>query len=128
MIKKCLWCYSLLRKSPVNKYCNTQCQNDYQYMNAFLDWYLCGQNKVTNSMLRKHLETINGHICSRCRITEWNSKPIVFDVEHKNGNSTNNSPENVCLLCPNCHSLTDSYANSTSKIGRWSLTQKGLKK
>lgn len=50
-----------------------------------------------------------GHICSVCKNTEWNSKPIPLEIDHINGDATNNSPENVRLICPNCHAQTDTY-------------------
>ena len=119
--KICQWCFKpLIKKHPVI-YCNKKCQSNYQYMNNFLDWYICGNNNVSNRIIRKHLETIFGHKCSNCQITEWNNKPIVFEVEHKDGNSKNNSPENVCLLCANCHSLTLTYKNKNMGKGRFSI-------
>jgi len=30
-------------------------------------------------------------------------------VHHKDGDRTNNEYENLTLLCPNCHALTDTY-------------------
>lgn len=47
--------------------------------------------------------------CERCGITEWMGKPVQFDLEHKDGNSSNHSYENLEILCPNCHSQTDTY-------------------
>jgi hypothetical protein len=47
-------------------------------------------------------------------------KPLVVEVEHKDGNSENNAPENVCLLCPNCHSQTDTYKAKNKGKGRHS--------
>ena len=53
---------------------------------------------------------------------EWNEiHPITGNVpvqiEHIDGNSDNNSLENLKLLCPNCHSLTPTYGalNKTNK-------------
>ena len=41
-----------------------------------------------------------------------------MELEHKDGNSSNNSLDNVCLLCPNCHSQTDTYKNKNKGNGR----------
>jgi 5-methylcytosine-specific restriction endonuclease McrA len=35
--------------------------------------------------------------------------PIPLELEHKDGNCTNHNIENLELLCPNCHALTDTY-------------------
>ncbi len=40
----------------------------------------------------------------------WNDRPISLQLEHINGNSTDHSRDNLTLLCPNCHSQTDTYA------------------
>jgi hypothetical protein len=34
---------------------------------------------------------------------------IPLELEHKNGNNTDNRIENLTLLCPNCHALTETY-------------------
>lgn len=53
----------------------------------------------------------NQPYCEECHIDTWNNKPIVFQLHHKDGNHKNNKLENLILLCPNCHSQTDNYAN-----------------
>lgn len=47
--------------------------------------------------------------CEECGICEWNNKPIVCHLDHKDGNRFNHSLLNLKLLCPNCHSQTDTY-------------------
>ena len=44
-----------------------------------------------------------------CGITEWLGKPIVCELHHINGDSTDNRIENLQILCPNCHSQTDNF-------------------
>lgn len=47
--------------------------------------------------------------CYNCENTTWLSKEIPLELEHKNGNNTDNQIENLTLLCPNCHALTGTY-------------------
>ena len=47
--------------------------------------------------------------CAGCGLKRWRGKPIPLELEHKDGDSTNNSLENLELLCPNCHAQTDTY-------------------
>ena len=54
--------------------------------------------------------------CEECGIKEWNGKPIVLQMHHIDGNSKNNSISNLRLLCPNCHSQTETFANKKRKI------------
>ena len=47
--------------------------------------------------------------CNRCGIDSWLDQPISLELEHKDGNNRNNARENLECLCPNCHSLTDTW-------------------
>jgi IS1 family transposase len=49
------------------------------------------------------------HKCYKCNNTEWLGQKIPLQLEHKNGKRTDNRIENLTLLCPNCHSLTDTF-------------------
>ena len=53
--------------------------------------------------------------CEICGITKWMNKPISLQLHHKDGNAINHQFENLQILCPNCHSQTDSFAGKNSK-------------
>ncbi len=56
--------------------------------------------------------------CAGCGIgSEWNGQPIVLQLDHKNGNSRDWLLENLQILCPNCHSQTDTYAGRNKQRG-----------
>lgn len=99
------------------KYCSLQCQQDFGYEQRFRDWFEFGKH-FDNKPLRNFLTTWKGYSCEHCGIFEWNGKPITLEVEHIDGNSGNSSPENVCLLCPNCHSQTPTYKAKNIGNGR----------
>lgn len=63
------------------------------------------------SNLKKHLIRTRGHKCEHCGLCEWCGKPITLEIHHIDGDRTNNSLENLVLLCPNCHSFTDNWRN-----------------
>lgn len=47
--------------------------------------------------------------CQRCGITDWQGEPLSLELHHVNGIGQDNRLENLALLCPNCHSQTDSW-------------------
>ena len=61
--------------------------------------------------LKKRLiaEGIKKPMCESCGESEWLKQPIPLELHHINGNNSDNRLENLRLLCPNCHAMTDSY-------------------
>ena len=47
--------------------------------------------------------------CERCGLTEWQGRGLSLELHHVNGDGRDNRLENLMLLCPNCHSQTDSW-------------------
>jgi hypothetical protein len=55
----------------------------------------------------------NGFIkkeCNECGLGDsWNGKNIEHELDHIDGDSKNHHITNLRLLCPNCHSQTDTF-------------------
>ena len=69
-------------------------------------------SKAHKSVLRDYIRRHNvlELKCVECGIEkEWNTKPIVLEIDHINGHSEDNRIENLRMLCPNCHSQTTTY-------------------
>ena len=49
------------------------------------------------------------HACRRCKNKKWQDELIPLEIEHIDGNNQNNDRENLELLCPNCHALTETW-------------------
>lgn len=64
------------------------------------------------------LISIRGRKCENCGIEEWLGKPINLEVHHIDGDRSNNSLDNLQLLCPNCHSYTENFRKSRFKHKR----------
>lgn len=47
--------------------------------------------------------------CDICGISDWLGDKLVLHLDHKNGINNDSRLENLRLLCPNCHSQTETY-------------------
>jgi 5-methylcytosine-specific restriction endonuclease McrA len=71
----------------------------------------------SSSLKRKLLKLkLLEYKCSVCDIEKWNNSEISLQLDHINGVSNDNRMENLRLLCPNCHSQTETYAGKKKKI------------
>ena len=67
--------------------------------------------------LKKRLikENIFENKCLNCSITTWNDKEIILHLDHINGDSSDHRISNLRLLCPNCHSQTDTWCGRNKR-------------
>lgn len=116
-IRHCLNCDKELDYSA-KKFCSHECQQEYQYLTYIDRWKkgletgTKGSDAVSN-YLRKYLFNKFNNKCCKCHWQETNpySGLIPLQVHHKDGNCLNNNEDNLELLCPNCHALTENYGN-----------------
>ena len=120
--KQCLNCDSDI--SYNNIYCNHHCMYDYKYKEWVKLW-LAGEDDGTTASrgpktgVKRYLVETYGEQCQLCGWEELNthSKKIPIHIHHIDGNTMNNHPENLQLLCPNCHSLTETFGALNSGKG-----------
>jgi hypothetical protein len=53
--------------------------------------------------------------CDHCGISTWRGKKLSLQLDHKNGDDSDNRLENLHLLCPNCHTQTPYYGSRNPK-------------
>lgn len=78
-----------------------------------LNTILVKHSKYANmSALKRRLikEKLLIYRCDICGLSSWQDKPIALQIDHINGDNSDNRINNLRLLCPNCHSQTNTYA------------------
>jgi 5-methylcytosine-specific restriction endonuclease McrA len=85
-----------------------------------LERYLTNELQIQSYKLKKKLlsEGVFKKRCSNCQNTKWLGQPIPLELDHINGDNSDNRLTNLRLLCPNCHALTPNYRgrNISSKL------------
>ena len=110
-------------RNTTHKYCSNKCQHEYEYK----QWVQ--QYKEDNSIAKStKWGQIPGHYIfdkfdNKCCICGWSkvnpyTNTIPLEIDHIDGNSENNSEDNLRLICPNCHSLTSTYRGANRGQGR----------
>lgn len=68
-------------------------------------------SNVQSYKLKKRLfaESLKDQQCESCFLTRWLEQPIPLELDHINGDASDNRIENLRILCPNCHALTETY-------------------
>lgn len=75
--------------------------------------YVSGNN-FKRRLLR---DNILANECAVCGIKGiWNNQPLSLQLDHINGNNKDNSLPNLRLLCPNCHSQTETFAGKNNRL------------
>ena len=127
-IKTCINCGNVGRRNG-KKYCSLNCKNDFEYkerINKWLNGELDGIRGTiaTSTWIKRWLREKYGNKCSSCGWCEINpyTNLVPLEIEHKDGNFKNNRPDNLELLCPNCHSLTRTFKGSNKGNGRFTQT------
>ena len=111
--------------SPKKKFCNNQCQKEFQYKSYIQKWKegkidgIRGEYQIS-MYIKTYLFKKYHNKCARCGWSERNqfTHSIPLEIEHIDGNYKNNKEDNLILLCPNCHSLTATYKGANVNHGR----------
>jgi HNH endonuclease len=70
-----------------------------------------GSNYCSSGRLRRRLirSGVKEARCEMCGLTEWLGRPAQLELDHIDGDRSNNSLANLRMLCPNCHAQTETW-------------------
>ena len=119
----CLNCGKEIKKG--NLYCNGICQAEYARRQYIERWKKGeetgskGSDDVSNHV-RKYMFEKNNNSCEICGWHEVNPYTglVPLQIHHIDGDCKNNSEENLQLLCPNCHALTENFGSRNENCTR----------
>ncbi len=91
---------------------NTFARNRYSKEEAVtkLTKGLIHNRSQVKALIRRHniIPHSNCNICGQGEI--WNGKPLALQLDHIDGDSSNDKLENFRFLCPHCHSQTETFS------------------
>lgn len=72
---------------------------------------LVANSTANSAYIRRRLikEGLKEPRCEICGLDTWRGEPLPLALDHINGDPCDNRLENLRILCPNCHALTDTW-------------------
>lgn len=123
LTKRCQQC-----KKPFSgiKFCSSECSSQSRRESSIQQWLngehpgYTGKSKQLCAWVRLYLFETRGTQCSQCG---WDEKhPMdnlpLTEIDHIDGDASNNKLENLRILCPNCHSMTPTFRTRNKNSSR----------
>jgi len=108
---------------PEYKYCNNNCQHQFQWKQKRQQLLTEGLEIVGNESskmkyAKRILKEKNGEKCEICGITEWQHKTVPLVLDHINGNPDDWDFKNLRLVCGNCDMQLPTFKGKNRGNGR----------
>ena len=123
LIDRCLVCDKELVFGHKYPYCQEHLV-DYKKQSKLEHWLTTGETGLSpdttiRGIFRDYIMEQQNHCCAICGMPNiWNNKPLVFILDHINGDAAYSARENLRLICPNCDSQLDTYKAKNKNSAR----------
>ncbi len=130
MKQPCRFCKTLFdvnRNTRHNVYCSHKCSCEHKKDKTVEKWLegestgLDGSKQLQiKDAIREFLIKEAGYKCTICSYEGYNEldNRSILQIDHIDGNASNNSPSNLRVICPNCHAKSPNYGSRNMGSGR----------
>ena len=106
-----------------SKFCSQECSQEYRHKQAYNDFLNNNEKYCNGGYTPKHFKEFfleeQGGICAICKgKQEHNGLPLVFVLDHIDGDASNNKRENLRMICPNCDSQLPTFKSKNKNSSR----------
>ena len=118
-------------------FCSNECRKEFeekQYNEYIERWKKgeepgCTPSYKIHKYVKRYLLEKHNNSCQECGWNKVNKHTgnVPLQIHHIDGDCTNNSEDNLQLLCPNCHSLTENFGSRNKNSKRVFRRQKLFK-
>ena len=121
---KCRYCGTEFKYRARKIYCLQECykkqisNEKYAYFKEHSEEF-CRGNFIPRKYVRRNILQEQNNVCAICGSEQThNKKPLVFVLDHIDGDASNNRRENLRMICPNCDSQLDTFKSKNKNSKR----------